>query len=259
MKIINVLIVEDEFIIALDIKEILEDNGFHVLSIVTNYNDAINLIEHKSPDLVIIDVKLSQSLKDGIDLGNYLLNSCDTPFIYVTSINDKYNLSRIIESRPNGFIAKPYKKIDILTTINIALHNVKHANDVVEPVDPNSIDEAPYLIKKVINYIHLNFDKRIKINDLVNMTRWKKHHFIRIFSEYVGVTPYTYILNNKIEHAKLLLSDNQLKLEEVACNLGFQSYINFARTFKNYTQTSPNQFRIQNNIKNNYLKKVSVV
>ncbi|MEY2703895.1 MAG: hypothetical protein RLY43_2534, partial [Bacteroidota bacterium] len=122
-----------------------------------------------------------------------------------------------------------------------------------------SIDEAPYLIKNVINHIHSNVDKRIQLNDLVNMTRWKKHHFIRIFNEYVGVTPYTYILNNKIEHAKLLLSDNQLKLEEVACNLGFQSYINFARTFKNYTQTSPNQFRIQNNIKNNYLKKVSVV
>ena len=82
----SVLIVEDEFIIALDIKEILEENGYQVLSIVTNYNDAVNLIQHRTPALVIIDVKLKQSVKDGIDLGNYLLNKNIVPFIYITSI-----------------------------------------------------------------------------------------------------------------------------------------------------------------------------
>lgn len=250
----SVLIVEDEFLIALDIKEILEENGYHVLSIVTNYNDAVNLIKHRTPALVIIDVKLKHSVKDGIDLGNYLLNKNIVPFIYITSIEDKYSLNRIVESRPNGFIAKPYKKIDILTSVQIALNKFKHRN-----IDYNTIKnpieiENPYLIKNVINYITTHMDKKIELDELVRLTRWKKHHFIRIFTSYVGVTPYNYIITIKIEHAKLLLSDEKNKLDEIAYNLGFQSYINFSRTFKKHTKQSPNQYRINNCIINKYLK-----
>ena len=125
MEKINVLIVEDDFIIALDIKEILEESGLQVISIVTNYNDAINILQHKTPDLVIIDVKLCQSVNDGIDLGNYLLHQNIIPFIYITSVDDKHNINRIIESRPNGFIAKPFKKIDLQITGNLTLHKFK--------------------------------------------------------------------------------------------------------------------------------------
>ena len=88
----------------------------------------------------------------------------------------------------------------------------------------------------------------------MRLTRWNKHHFIRIFTSYVGVTPYNYIITIKIEHAKLLLSDEKNKLEEIAYNLGFQSYINFSRTFKNHTKLTPNQYRIRHTVKNKFLK-----
>jgi AraC-like DNA-binding protein len=254
MEKINVLIVEDDFIIALDIKEILEESGLQVISIVTNYNDAINILQHKTPDLVIIDVKLCQSVNDGIDLGNYLLHQNIIPFIYITSVDDKHNINRIIESRPNGFIAKPFKKIDLQITVNLTLHKFKFKKIDYISIENPIKEETPYFIKNVINYIHLNLDKKILLNDLVKLTRWKKHHFIRIFNEYIGITPYNYILNAKIKHAKILLNENQLKLEEIAYNLGFQSYINFSRTFKNHTQITPNQFRIQSTIKNKHLK-----
>jgi AraC-like DNA-binding protein len=59
----------------------------------------------------------------------------------------------------------------------------------------------------------------------------------------MGLTPYNYVLISKIEHAKMLLADDKLKLEFIAYDLGFQSYVNFARTFKNYTLLSPKEFR----------------
>ena len=101
----------------------------------------------------------------------------------------------------------------------------------------------PYVIKKVINYIDKNINNKIEIEELVNLTNWKKHHFIRTFSDYIGITPYHYVLISKIEQAKILLADEKLKLEFIAYDLGFQSYVNFARTFKNYTLLSPKEYR----------------
>ena len=63
----------------------------------------------------------------------------------------------------------------------------------------------------------------------------------------MGVSPYSYILNVKIEFAKKMIMDDPKKLENIAYDLGFQSYVNFARTFKNYTKLSPKEFKKINN------------
>lgn len=239
----RILIVEDELLIARDIKELLRENHFDDVFTAVNYDNAIISIESISPQLVIIDVNLGGN-KDGIDLANYILqNHKTTPFIFITSYSDNVLLDKIINSKPYGFISKPFRKYDVIIAVKIAFDICKNKNIDFKVIKNPYLKDAPYVIKKVIDYIDNNLNNKIDIDELVQLTNWKKHHFIRIFSDYMGLTPYNYVLNSKIEHAKKLLANDEIKLEFIAYDLGFQSYVNFARTFKNYTLLTPKEFR----------------
>ena len=238
----RIIVVEDELFIARDIKEILEEEGYEVTVNVTSVEQAIELIEETNPALVLVDINLNRS-KDGVDLGHYLLNKDRIPFIYITSFTDKLTMDRVKETRPYGFIVKPFKTIDILTNVALALNNYQYKSiDVLRMKEPAN-DEVPYRIKETINYINQNIHEKIEIDDLIKITKWKTHHFIRTFTQTIGVTPYQYILNRKIERAKILMDDDQYSITDIGYMLGFQSYTNFAKAFRRSTEYSPREFK----------------
>lgn len=239
LKKYNVLIVEDELLIAWDIMYLLEEGNYKAI-IAKDYNSAVCQINNKIPDIVLIDVNLGNG-KSGIDLAIYIKKEFKIPFIFLTSYNDKNTLDQIILTSPYGFIAKPFKKIDLLTSIQIALNSHKNKYDI-NIGDKNNAD-IPYIIKKVLKYIDEKIEYKIEIDELVKLTKWSKNHFIRIFTNHVGISPYNYILKVKIEFAKKMILEEPNKLENIAYDLGFQSYVNFARTFKNYTKLSPKEFK----------------
>jgi AraC-like DNA-binding protein len=248
-----IIVVEDDYLIALDLKEILESEGYSVISEINSIEHAIELIKKLNPVLVIIDVNLKMD-KDGIYIGNFLLELDKIPYIYVTSYSDTLTINRIKETRPFGFIKKPFNPIDIITNVNIVLNNYKHNKiDVVRNNKKEEItDESPFIIKKTIQYINSHIYETIEIEQLVSLTRWKKHHFSRMFIKYIGVTPYQYILNQKIELSKSLLIETNNQIVDIAYELGFNNHSNFSTRFKKITGKSPEDFRKINNIKKDY-------
>mgnify|MGYP006336706761 FL=1 len=176
----TILVVEDETIIALDIKEVLEGEGYDVITVKT-VEKAIEIINDEKPCLVLLDVNLKQD-KDGIDLGNYLLKNDKIPYIYITSYSDKLTIDRIKVTRPHGYIAKPFKTVDIIATVEIVLNNFIHSK-----IDPKRNDEEvnnniPFKIKETISYINEHIVEKIEISELAELTPWKTHHFIRVFT-----------------------------------------------------------------------------
>jgi CheY-like chemotaxis protein len=77
---VKVLVVEDELLIAQSIKKALEGLGYEVMKPVTSFTRAVAAIEDGKPDVAILDIQLS-GLKTGIDLGAYILETYDFPFI----------------------------------------------------------------------------------------------------------------------------------------------------------------------------------
>lgn len=243
----KILIVENELNIARQIKESLIENHYSEVFIAIGYDAAISSIETFFPHLVIIDVDL-RGKKNGFDLAYLLLeNYKSTPFIFIISNFDNILLDRIVNLKPYGFISRPIQKHEVIIAVKIAINIFKNNNIDFNYYRHHSLNDVPFVIRKVINYIDKNINNEIEIEELVNLTNWKKHHFIRTFSDIMGITPYKYVLISKIEQAKILLANEKLKLEFIAYDLGFQSYVNFARTFKNYTLLSPKEYR-------NYLK-----
>lgn len=239
----TIIIVEDSLIIAMDIRSILEEQGYNVISNVISVEQAILLIEKSVPDLVLIDINLKKE-KDGINLGHYLLKKGGIPYIYITSSTDKFTLERVKETYPQGFIVKPFKKIDILTTVSLTLHNYKRNSiDVSEGVTCVGTD-VPYILKEIVGYIEDNINEKITIADLSLRSRWKKQHFIRVFTNYIGETPYQFILSKKIAMAKKMIIETDIPLIDIGYELGFQSHANFCNAFKKITSKTPTSFRI---------------
>lgn len=245
----KILIVEDELIIAKDISNVLENEGYDTIIGITTVKDAILQIENNELSLVLIDINLSDN-SDGVELGNYLLKKEGIPYIYITSYSDNVTLDRVKDTRPNGIIIKPFKNSDIKSTVSIVLNNFKQnallskklkSSDNVEKKDDT--EEVPFMLKKVIEFINENIDERINIQELTALTQWSQHHFIKNFAKYLKSTPYQYILKKKIEKAKILITTSDLPISSVAFTLGFSSYSNFHNAFKRETGNNPLYFR----------------
>lgn len=239
----KILIVEDELLIAKDISIILEGEGYETVIGVTTVNEAIEIINQENFVLVLIDINL-RSNSDGVELGSYLLKKDTLPFIYITSHSDNVTLDRVKDTRPYGIIIKPFKAIDIKSTVSIVLSNFKHKHiDVFRNNEEHKVDEVPFILKNVIQFINDNISEKIEIQQLTEMTKWSHHHFIRTFTKYINQTPYQYILKKKIEKAKAIICESDISLSVVSIELGFNSYSNFCNAFKKETGKTPEMFR----------------
>lgn len=120
---LKVLIVEDESIVALDIQSALQKVGVNVVSIASNYDDALKDVEDYSPDLAIMDINLHES-KDGIQTANAIQNIKTIPVIFLTAFNDDKTISRAIELNPIGYLNKPFKREDLKSLIHLAFFKI---------------------------------------------------------------------------------------------------------------------------------------
>lgn len=101
----------------------------------------------------------------------------------------------------------------------------------------------PYQLKKVLNYIHDHLDKRIKIEDLANLLDLSTYYLCRQFRASVGVSPYRYVINKRIEQAKSLLKDEKLSLADIAYECGFSSQSQMTQHFRTSLGVTPKVYR----------------
>ena len=252
----TIVIVEDELIIAMDLKRILQQQGYDVILNFKNFNfkETINDILKYNPSLVILDINLNQNLFDGIDIAEHLLIKDMVPFIFITGISDSEMMERIKDTRPHGIIIKPFKPIDVICTAAVVLNNYVYKNIDVLRLDNKMVNEVPFILKPAIKYIDDHIHDRIDIRILADLTNYNYMHFIRMFSLYMNVTPYQYILQKKIEKAKYLMNETDKKITFIAIDLSFTSYSNFCNAFKRFNGTKPDVYRKLNSAKK-HLKK----
>lgn len=120
MKVLKVLIVEDEILIAETIKIYLEDRGHQVVNIAISYNEAVRAYHLRKPDLVLLDIRL-YGPQSGIDVANFILDQKESvPFIYLTSQYDQRILDHALTTNPYGYLTKPIQKESLWTSIESA-------------------------------------------------------------------------------------------------------------------------------------------
>lgn len=107
MSDINILVVEDEPLIAEDIASILERNDFAVSAIVYTKEDALSELQTNQPDMVLLDINLNGGI-EGIEIAEIVNQQYNIPFLFVTSYSDKHTLDKAKHTEPSGYVTKPF-------------------------------------------------------------------------------------------------------------------------------------------------------
>jgi len=122
----SVLVVEDESIVAKDIQNSLKKLGYSVPSVENSGEDAIDAAGQHRPDLILMDIMLKGDIS-GIEAAEQIKNRYQIPVIFLTAYADESTLSKAKVTEPYGYIIKPFKEIDLHTSIEMALY--KHGKE----------------------------------------------------------------------------------------------------------------------------------
>ncbi|MCP1715028.1 signal transduction histidine kinase [Methanocalculus alkaliphilus] len=117
----KVWIVEDEAIIAMDLKKRLQAMGYTVLGISGYAEDAIEKVRQYTPDLVMMDIILKGEM-DGITAAEIIRRELNIPVVYLTAYDDERTVQRAEETEPFGYIVKPFEEQNLRMVIEIALY-----------------------------------------------------------------------------------------------------------------------------------------
>jgi DNA-binding LytR/AlgR family response regulator len=131
MKQLQIMIVEDEPIIAQEISMVVEDLGYQVCAMVMHSSEVEKSYRACNPDLLLMDINLGHGT-DGITLAEGLMEIKKTPFIFVTSYSDKATLDRAKNVNPDGYVVKPFDDRDLQVAIEIAFARFEQSHTIIE-------------------------------------------------------------------------------------------------------------------------------
>jgi DNA-binding LytR/AlgR family response regulator len=173
----NILVVEDESIVAKDIQVCLKKLGYEVVGVESSGEAAIQRAEEVHPDLVMMDIMLKGEMS-GIEAANRIRKSQDIPVIFLTAYTDRNTVDKAKETEPYGYIIKPFKEIDIQTAIEIAMY--KHGRELQ--------------VKKERDMYYSMVEKQdssdmmfVKANQRLVKIRYEDIYFIEALKDYVVI------------------------------------------------------------------------
>ena len=117
----SILVVEDDGIIALRIRDLLEKSEYRVSGTVAYGEDAVALAEKDPPDLVCMDIELMGTM-DGIETARRIHERADIPIIYLSAYSDRQRLARAKETVPYSYLIKPFNEQELLASVEMALY-----------------------------------------------------------------------------------------------------------------------------------------
>jgi DNA-binding LytR/AlgR family response regulator len=173
----NILIVEDESIVAKDIQMILRKLGYNVVAICSNGEDALRAVEEHTPELILMDIMLKGEMS-GIQTAEQVKSRFNIPIIYLTAYADESTLSKAKITEPYGYIIKPFKEIDLRTAIEMALYKHEKETDVRK--------ERDFLYSIVENKDSKDIIF-VKSNSKLVKVRTKDIYFVEALKDYVVI------------------------------------------------------------------------
>jgi DNA-binding LytR/AlgR family response regulator len=170
---LNILIVEDDLLIAEMLKRMLNKLNYNVCKVCTNFENTIEFVaSNQNIDLVFLDINL-ESKKNGIDIAFELKNTFEIPFVYLTSYSDLKTIKDASKTLPENYLNKPFNETELFTTIEIIKQkiNIKPKIIVIKDAGKFININLNYILfaKKEHNYIEIyTNDKRFIIRQSIN-------------------------------------------------------------------------------------------
>lgn len=211
----KVLVVEDEFIVSKDIQNSLIKLGYNVIGSTATGEKAIELALANEPDVILMDIMLKGDLS-GIQAAERILENKSIPIIFLTAYADESTLSKAKLVQPFGYIIKPFKDIDLHTTIEMAIF--KHSKD------QELLKERNFLYNLVENK-----DLTVSQNTVEHIFVKSKSKLVRLIkSEILFIEALKDYVNIHTENGKFTVHST---MKDIEAKLGNEDFVRVHRSF----------------------------
>ena len=134
----RILIAEDETIIRLDLRSLLESNGFEVCGEARDGVEAVELAESLAPDVILMDIKMPRL--DGIEAAGRILEERPVPIVMLSAFGHEDLVGRAVETGVFGYLSKPFREQDVIPAVRAA--KARHAEFTEVKLQATSLLEA---------------------------------------------------------------------------------------------------------------------
>ncbi len=130
----KIMVVEDEWVVADQLCRNLKDFGYTVCSTASTGDEAIRKVEADSPDLILMDIVLKGKM-DGIEAADRINSQFNIPMIYLTAYTNQEYIERAKQTKPFGYLVKPFKQKELYANIEMALHKHRVDKEIKDYLD----------------------------------------------------------------------------------------------------------------------------
>ncbi|MDD1693994.1 MAG: PAS domain S-box protein [Methanoregula sp.] len=160
MSDVNILIVEDEAVTSMDIRKSLLELGYSVCAVATTGELAVRKAGELHPDLILMDIMLAGKM-NGIEAAEQIKQQYRIPIVYLTAYSDDSFLAKAKLTEPFGYILKPFRELELKTTIEMALYKfaMEHALRISEETTRvllNATEDFLFLIDTTGRFLAVN-------------------------------------------------------------------------------------------------------
>lgn len=240
----HVVIVDDEPIIVEGISKLVpwEKYGCRVVACAYNGKEGLETIRENSPDIVFTDISMPGM--DGLKMIAALKSEFSQMQISIlTGYRDFDYCQEALRLGVCRFLLKPSKLEEIEEALRVMADTLKKNN--VEPKEESSEENSAgcFIVKNALAYMEENYAQKLTLGLVAEKTYVSQWHLSKLLNKHEGRN-FSEILNQiRVEHAKELLNEMQLRIADISEMVGFTDVAHFSRVFKKLEGLSANEYR----------------
>jgi AraC family transcriptional regulator len=146
----------------------------------------------------------------------------------------------LAEVQSGGIMGRLY--LESLTQV-LVIHLLRHYSTFTQPITSQNRSLTRTQLQQVIDYIQTHLNQDLSLAELASVIRISPTYFASLFKQAMGVSPHQYVIQQRVEQAKLMLSKTDLAIADIALQVGFSSQSHLTQQFKRVTGVTPKQVR----------------
>ncbi|WP_052055937.1 AraC family transcriptional regulator [Myxosarcina sp. GI1] len=126
----------------------------------------------------------------------------------------------------------------------LVIHLLPHYSKGVQIVAPENKNSTYSYLHQVIDYIHTHLDRNLSLAELASIININPTYFASLFKQTIGTSPHQYVIQQRVERAKMMLKKTNLAIADIALQVGFSSQSHLTQQFRRLTGVTPKQIRL---------------
>lgn len=196
----------------------------------------------RPPDQLLHIWLKPESIKQATEASEIDIDRLDLINSFGQQDSQLYHIAMLLlaELQADGIMGRLY--VESLTQV-LLIHLLRHYSTFTQPITFEKRSLSDFRLRQAIDYIHTHLDQDLSLVEIAQVINISPTYFANLFKLATGISPHKYVVQQRVERAKLLLSKTDLAIADIALQVGFSDQSHLTRDFKRLTKVTPKQFR----------------